>query len=93
MERKILWSNLFEVAKLHNLPWLLLGDFNETLCGDDKLRGRQVNLNRAIYFKGCLDSCNLIDLGFSGPKFTWSNQRQVTDLILEQLDRCFANPS
>lgn len=28
MERKILWSTLFEVAKLHNLPWLLLGDFN-----------------------------------------------------------------
>ena len=73
MERKILWSNLSEMAKLHNLPWLLLGDFNETLYGIDKLGGRQVNLNRAIEFKDCLDSCNLIDLGFSRPKFTWSN--------------------
>ena len=93
MERKILWSNLSEVAKVHNLSWLLLGDFNETLCGNDKLGGRQVNLNRAIEFKDCLDSCNFIDLGFSRPKFTWSNQRQITELILERLDRCFANPS
>ncbi|KAL0015069.1 hypothetical protein SO802_002138 [Lithocarpus litseifolius] len=30
---------------------------------------------------------------FSGPKFTWSNQRQITKLILDRLDRCFANPS
>lgn len=83
IERKILWSNLSEVAKLHNIPWLMLGDFNETLCGDDKLGGRQVNLNKAIEFKDCLDACNLIDLGFFGPKFTWSNQRQITNLILE----------
>ena len=38
-ERKILWANLSQVALLHNLPWLLLGDFNEILCGNDKLGG------------------------------------------------------
>ncbi|KAK7841692.1 hypothetical protein CFP56_015055 [Quercus suber] len=43
MERKILWSNLSEVAKLHNLPWLLLGDFNETPSGTNKLGGRQMD--------------------------------------------------
>ena len=46
-ERKILWANLSQVALLHNLPWLLLGDFNEIMCGNDKLGGRQINLNRA----------------------------------------------
>ena len=34
-ERKIMWSNLSKVAQLHKLPWLLLGDFNEVLCGED----------------------------------------------------------
>ncbi|KAK7836759.1 putative ribonuclease h protein [Quercus suber] len=92
-ERRILWANLMQVAKLHNLPWLLLGDFNEVLCGEDKFGGRGVNLKRALDFKECLDSCNLIDLRFSGPKFTWSNSRQVPDLILERIDRCFANPN
>lgn len=34
-----------------------------------------------------------MDLGFSGPKYTWSILRQVTDVILERTDRYFANPS
>lgn len=38
-ERKILWSNLTTVAQLHNLPWLVLGDFNAVLCGEDKYGG------------------------------------------------------
>lgn len=39
-ERKIMWSNLSQVVQLHKLPWLLLGDFNEVLSGEDKLEGR-----------------------------------------------------
>lgn len=93
VERRILWSNLSKVAELHSLPQLLLGDFNKMLSGEDKFGGRSLNLNRAIEFNKCIDSCNLLDLGFFGPKFTWSNLRQVFDLILERLDRCFANPS
>lgn len=85
-ERKILWANLTQVAKLHNIPWLL-GDFNEVLSSEDKLGGRNINLNRALDFKECLDSCNLLDLGFLGPKFTWSNLIQVSNLILECIDR------
>nr|XP_023873296.1 uncharacterized protein LOC111985881 [Quercus suber] len=71
-ERKILWENLTKVAQLHNMPWLLLGDFNvnEVLSSEDKFDGRSINLNRALNFKECLDTCSLLDLGFSGPKFT-----------------------
>ena len=70
-----MWSNLAKIVQLENLPWLLLGDFNEVLYGEDKLGGRRVNLNRALEFKDCLNACNLLDLGFSGPKFTRSNLR------------------
>ena len=82
-----------QVGQLHNLSWLLLGDFNEVLSSEDKLGGRRVNLNRALDFKACLDSCNLLDLGFLGQKFTWSNCRQILDLIQERIDRFFANPA
>ena len=92
VKRKILWSNVSQVAQLHNMSWLLLGDFNEVLTGEDKFGGRSINLNRALDFKDCLDTCNLLDLGFSGPKYIWLNWRQLTDLILERIDRCFANP-
>lgn len=56
-ERKILWDNLNLMSTLHQLPWLLLGDFNEILSTKDKLGGRPINRYRAIKFKECLNAC------------------------------------
>lgn len=92
-ERQILWKNLKIVAHLHNLPWLMLGDFNEVLCGNDKFGGNTMNLNRVLEFKECLDECNMLNLDFAGPKYTWTNRKPISALILERIDRCFANPS
>lgn len=38
-ERKLLWNNLAFVANLHQLPWLMLRDFNEMLSCYDKFGG------------------------------------------------------
>ncbi|XP_023928116.1 uncharacterized protein LOC112039472 [Quercus suber] len=92
-ERRILWDSLKAVAQLHNLPWLMLGDFNEVLSSEDKFGGNQVSLNRTLQFKECSDVCNMLDLGFTGSKYTWTNRRPIFDLILERIDRYFANPS
>ncbi|XP_074266081.1 uncharacterized protein LOC141588541 [Silene latifolia] len=88
--RKILWSDLINVAASHDLPWVCLGDFNEVTCSTDKIGGRGIKLNRVNLFKSSLDSCNLIDIGFSGPKFTWTNRRRINP-ILERLDRVWVN--
>ena len=90
-ERCVLWNNLLNVASLHNSPWIIVRDFNEVLVDNDKFGGKAVNANRSLLFKDCLDSCNMVDLGFSGPRFTWSNRRRVRSLIQERLDRFFAN--
>ena len=92
-ERHILWDNLNKVAELHNMPWVLAGDFNEPLLDDDKFGGRAVSINRSLHFKDCLDNCNMMDIGFSGPRFTWTNKREVQGLIQERIDRFFVNPS
>ena len=81
------------VAELHNLPWVLAGDFNEPLLSDDKFEGRSVSVNRSLLFKECLDRCNMMDIGFAGPHFTWTNKREVQALIQERTDRYFVNPS
>lgn len=44
-------------------------------------------------FQQCLNSCNLLDLGFQGPRFTWVNKRDFFALIQERIDRCFAKSS
>jgi hypothetical protein len=44
-------------------------------------------------FKECLSDCGLIDLGYSGPLFTWSNKQDGDDLVRVRLDRAVANGS
>ena len=85
-ERHILWNNLIQTAGLHNLPWVVAGDFNEPLTEKDKFRGRAVTVNRSLLFKECLDKCNMIDIGFSGPRFTWTNRREIQALIQERIN-------
>lgn len=80
-ERTILWNNLATVAESHNLPWVIAGHFNELLNSNDKFGGRKISITRSLLFKECLDKCNMIDLGFSGPRFTWTNRREVDALI------------
>ena len=92
-ERSIMWNNLINASNLHNKPWIIAGDFNEVLAEEDKFGGRRISTNRSLIFKECLDFCNMVDLGFNGPWFTWTNRREITDLVQERLDRCFANPS
>ena len=72
----MLWDNLSKVANLHNKPWIIAGDFNEPLDGDDKFGGRPVSVNRALMFKDCMDSCSMVDMGFNGPRYTWTNRRR-----------------
>ena len=89
----LLWNNLSNVAQYHNLPRIIGGDFNELLSSDDKFGGRPIILSRALLFKECLYIYNRTDLGFQGPRFTWTNKQDITSLIQERLDRFFANPN
>lgn len=91
-ERKILWENLAKVSELYNLLWVMAGDFNEPLVDEDKFGGRGVNINQSLLFKECLDRCRMVDLGFLGPRYIWTNKRDINNLILERIDRFFMNP-
>ena len=93
VERQVLWENPSKVVDLHGKPWIIEGDFNEPLAGDDKFGGRPISINRSMMFKDCLDKCNMVDMGFSGPRYTWTNRREIHSLIQERIDRFFMNPS
>ena len=80
-------------SDLHNKPWVIAGDLNEPLLDEDKFGGRPVSISRSLLFKDCLDRCNIVDLGFSGPRYTWTNRRELNNLIQERIDRFFMNPS
>ena len=90
-ERQVVWSNLKMMVEVHEMPWVMTGDFNEPLMEGDKFGGRGLTVSRALQFKECLDACSMIDIGFSGPRFTWTNRREVQALIQERIDRFFMN--
>jgi hypothetical protein len=57
---------------------------------DKKFGGNPICRTRVRAYMDCMDYCHLLNLGFSGPKFTWTNMRGVADLIQERIDRAWA---
>lgn len=50
----------------------------------------KIDLARCDLFNACLNRCKLLDLGFQGPFYTWTNKRDGGALIRERLDRSVA---
>ena len=72
------------------LPWCCFGDFNELLKVQDKKCGAPRAHNLTENFQDVLDFCGFVDLGYSGPDFTWKG-RWRGEMIWERLDRGVAN--
>ena len=89
----MLWDNLKLIFTLHDLPWALMGEFNEVIAEGEKVGGNPICQRRVRAIMDCMNEFHMMDLGFSGPKFTWTNKREVGGLIQCRLDRVWANPN
>jgi ribonuclease HI len=85
------WVSILNERKNYLGPWICIGDLNVILSQDEKYGGRPFACSSTDLFRSFLDSFGMIDLGFSGNPFTWSNKRQNHHLIKERLDRGIAN--
>ncbi|WCJ40291.1 DNAse I-like superfamily protein [Euphorbia peplus] len=81
-----LWEGLKSMAPQTRGPWLLAGDFNATLCSEDKRGGSVRRPGGCPNFQEFMSSMSLHDFGFTGPRFTWKR-----GLLLERLDRVVGN--
>lgn len=57
---------------------------------EEKLGGKPINLN-ATEFNTVINQVGLIDGGYSGSKYTWSNNRVGRARIMGRLDRVLYN--
>lgn len=55
-----------------------------------KFSVRPINNPPSNLFADCLNYCHLVDLGFIGCKYTWTNKRQYCCNVLERLDGILA---
>ena len=87
--REDTWALLRRLSSQHSIPWCCLGDFNELVRIEEK-QGRHCRSDRQMQlFRDVLDDCGFIDLDFTGPPFTWTNNR-IGDMTWERLDRAVA---
>jgi hypothetical protein len=84
------WDSLTAVGENFVSPWLCIGDFNFVIDQSEKMGGRPVASSSHCPFKHFIDHLGLVDLGFVGNPFTWSNNRQGFETIKERLDRSLA---
>ncbi|KAH7838491.1 hypothetical protein Vadar_027204 [Vaccinium darrowii] len=90
--REILWEGLKEFASSINHPWAAVGDFNDTAtAGESRSTGSDTNHGSRRRFTNNINDCNLVDIGSSGPRFTWTNGRQGSANIQKRLDRGLCN--
>ncbi|KAG2282290.1 hypothetical protein Bca52824_053510 [Brassica carinata] len=82
-------ENFIRVIK--NMPWMVIGDFNQTLHPEEHSRSTSLNIDsKTRLFRETLLEADLADLPFKGPTFTWTNKSK-TCIIAKKLDRVLVN--
>lgn len=76
------------ISKYIDLPWLLIGDFNQIFNWDDK-SGRKGSCSTMNDFLECLNGAHLIRITQQGPAFTCTNNRSGSDNVMEKLGISF----
>ncbi|XP_028123763.1 uncharacterized protein LOC114320887 [Camellia sinensis] len=91
--REKLWDDLEGVAATMSKPWLVAGDFNDYANqGERQSFTSPTTSARTQKFLERINNCNLIDLGNTGSKMTWTNNHQGLANTMERLDRALSNP-
>ncbi|KAL5566082.1 hypothetical protein UlMin_029246 [Ulmus minor] len=85
------WDLIKRLGDSHSLPWLCGGDLNEIIFDHEKKGGGDHAFHLLRNFREAIEYCNLADLGFRGPKFTWCRGNNNSNFIQERLDQMLGN--
>jgi hypothetical protein len=90
-KRKKFWNLMEDLISRFDGSWLMIGDLNSvSKCSEKKGRSSSA-INSSRSFHHFVSEVGAIDLGFSGPKFTWTNKRVGWANVRERLDRGLCN--
>lgn len=91
--RRDSWDLLRSLAGLSDLPWCIIGDFNDILDMDEKI-GRVERPQWFIDgFRNAVLDCELSDISLDGYQFTWSHRLDSDVAVEERLDRAMVTPA
>ncbi|XP_031120942.1 uncharacterized protein LOC116024181 [Ipomoea triloba] len=70
--RRRLWSELCSVKRGISGPLLVAGDFNSIIDQSETSNYGAYSVQHSVDFVDWIQTEGLLDLGFTGPKFTWT---------------------
>ena len=80
------WEVLENMVSSFSGPWVVIGDLNCLKRAKEKHVGCVVAKSSISHLRDFMSNTGAIDLGFTGPSFTWSNRREGLANIKERLD-------
>ena len=89
--RKEQWRVVKDRSRLWGDKWIITGDFNDITSNDEKWGGRVREEWTFRDFRNFIESNNLVDIGFVGNPWTWSNNWDRNGEVKERLDRALCN--
>lgn len=69
--KKMTWEELRCLDNAVIVPWCICDYFNEILYSFEKVGGLLRDERRMESFRQIVQECDLVDLGYSGPWYTW----------------------
>lgn len=79
------------IEKNQERPTLCMGDLNNIMHPNEKWGTSPPCLSRINNLCNLVKQCGLIDLGYSGPAYMWTNKRFTSNPTFERLDRFLGN--
>ena len=92
-ERYKTWDTLRGIVGNNNQPWVVVGDFNEVLQGQEHDGVGNRSQAQMDAFQDALDTCELTDIGYTGIPWTFEKKVAGGTFTQVRLDRAVANPS
>ena len=89
--RHRMWTQMRTLKQSSDLPWCVIGDFNEAMWSFEHFSLTPRNEGQMLAFRDMLEVCELVDLGFSGLPFTYDNKQHGRKNVRVRLDRAVAD--
>ncbi|XP_019166949.1 PREDICTED: uncharacterized protein LOC109162719 [Ipomoea nil] len=92
-QRRDSWDLIRTLAGRSDLPWVMIGDFNDLLFQSEKRGGNPHPESLLHGFGETIEECGLAQMPMTGYPFTWEKRKGTPNWIEERLDKVLANQS
>jgi hypothetical protein len=92
-ERHHIWNILHRIKTDADVPWMMIGDFNETKWQHEHFSETKRSESRMADFRRMLNYCDLHDIPFAGPPWTYNNKQKENRNVRSRIDRAVASQS